>query len=266
MAISVLSSAEGAGSAGATTGAADSTGANFAVVGITGAGLSATPSDNKSSTYTNRTLEAPGVTIECRLSYSLIAGTGADHTVTFSEASSFSTVLALFASGLHATTPYDTESAGAFVAPGTSLQPGSLTPANAGSLIVAVLVHDDAITDLAIDSGFTILNPGTVPFAGGTNYGGAIAYLVQGAAAAVNPTWSWTNSVTGVAAMAAFAPAAAASSGAGVNRGLVNGGTNGGINGGLIRRSMETARKVGSLWLPGDNRIIRPRYVPGFSF
>ena len=60
--------------------------------------------------------------------------------------------------------------------------------------------------------------------------------------------------------------AAASTSGAGVNRGLVNGGTNGGINGGLIRRSMETARKVGSLWLPGDNRIIRPRYVPGFSF
>ena len=112
-------------------------------------------------------------------------------------------------SGAHLTAPFDTQT-GASSASGTSLATGSITPAANGALV---------ITALSVDAG----SPPTVaptmaqinkPYVGGTNMGGHFGYLVQGTAAAINPTWSWASSQGAAAAVASFLPAVTAAASA----------------------------------------------------
>lgn len=85
-------------------------------------------------------------------------------------------------------------------ATGTTVQPGSLTPTNNGSLIITVL-SDNNSTTATISSGLTILDQNI-----STSFEGkADAYLIQSTAAAINPTWT-TGSDTLACAMAVFNP------------------------------------------------------------
>jgi hypothetical protein len=84
---------------------------------------------------------------------------------------------------------------GATTAGATSLQTGSVTPSVGGSLLISGSMIGNSI------SGFTA----TVTAVGGT-YPGAIAYLKQGTAAAINPAWSFGGSSEGGAVIASFKP------------------------------------------------------------
>lgn len=66
-------------------------------------------------------------------------------------------------------------------------QGGSLTPANANNLMVAAIGGGNDGSSL-IDSGYT--KSEEVAYAGGVNYGSAIAWLAQASATAQNPTWT----------------------------------------------------------------------------
>jgi len=68
----------------------------------------------------------------------------------------------------------------------TTVQPGSVTPTASGELIITGIGYG-AGTSASVDSGFnTPLN--SAP--GSHSTGGAMAYLVQAVAAAINPTWT----------------------------------------------------------------------------
>ena len=76
-------------------------------------------------------------------------------------------------------------------------QPGSVTPTVNGSLIVTGL-YSSASTH-SINSGFTIYSDDNANF--------AAAYLIQGTAGAINPTWTLSGATSATSTIAVFNPA-----------------------------------------------------------
>jgi hypothetical protein len=100
-------------------------------------------------------------------------------------------------SGIDTTQNADQEN-GATAGSGTTISTGSVTPSTNGQLLIAGLGNDSPFAgDASINGGFSVIDQDAL--VGGTNYGGACAYLIQGAAAAANPAWTWGNS-TGLSA------------------------------------------------------------------
>jgi len=105
------------------------------------------------------------------------------------------------AKGAHAS-PFLVEN-GAGLASTTSIQPGSITPAHDGCLIVTGVISRIG-GSTTVDSGFTAR---TIEF-GDFSVRGGIAWKVQETAAAVNPTWTRVETASEMAAsIAAFRPA-----------------------------------------------------------
>jgi len=76
----------------------------------------------------------------------------------------------------------------------STLQPGSLTPLSNNKLLLTFVSCDSCTaTSFSVNSGFSIIDqvPRDATQNGG-HVGGAWAYLVQGTAAAINPTWTIT--------------------------------------------------------------------------
>lgn len=111
--------------------------------------------------------------------------TGVGHTFTASGAT-FATVTGMAILG-SAASPLDATSSA-----NGATQAGSITPTQDRELIVAFLCSRTAAT-YTIDSGFTIAEQG--PFLASNFDGGALAYLTQTTAAAVNPAWNEAETV-----------------------------------------------------------------------
>jgi hypothetical protein len=88
----------------------------------------------------------------------------------------------------------------------TTTSPGSITPSQGNSLIVTG-IQDQSTSPSSVNDSFT--NQLQAAFRGGENYSCQSATLVQATAAAINPTWSSTNT-PGQCVIAAFKPAAGA--------------------------------------------------------
>jgi hypothetical protein len=181
-----------------TTGAIDTTGANLLVVYVAYAqGTSPAISDSKSnSPYTALTERNAAASFAGRLHYFLNpSGVGSGHTFTATASSSFPSIYAVAYSGVLA---FDQESGAG--GSGGSVQPGSLTPPSDGALFVCGLSDSDGSTD-TIDLSFDKRDG--LDLVGGQAFGGALAHLIQGSAAARNPTWS-TGGGNWATAMATF--------------------------------------------------------------
>lgn len=201
------------GSGGGTSSAIDTTGANFLILcASTYAGGSfSTPSDSKGNTWTPLTRQNNGGASACQFFYVENPTVGTGHTFTYSAASSFPTFTVAAFSGVKAASAFDVEN-GAFSGSNiTSFQPGSVTPSQASELIVTgICVDGSGLDSASINSSFTIID--SIAALSGSYVGGGLAYLVQGAAAAVNPTWSWTTTQAPAAVIATFKQAAVATS------------------------------------------------------
>lgn len=199
------------GGSNVTTSAINTTGANliFLVNSILGAGTEGTITDNKSNAWTKLTRYSgfqSGVTIY----YSTAPAVGSGHT--FSEAaglSTYETLCALAVSGATSTNlPFDLEN-GAIGQSVSSLQTGSITPSETSEIIVTGLGQCAGLASApkSINSGFTIAaDEVLVP---GQHCGGSIAYKIKTDTTAENPTWSWTGTDDGSAAIAGFKDIAA---------------------------------------------------------
>ena len=204
--------------ASTSAGSADSL-SNFTTLGITTTGATllvaavseyegsitggSTVSDSKANTWTPLTLwvEGGASSEQVRLFYTVpdAAHVGAAHTFTCVSAGLAYSVLTVAAfSGTHASAPFDQQNGAEAVA--ITIQAGSVTPSQPGELILAALAHEGTVT--AIDSGLTILE--TVAVAGGAHIGGALAWVVQGTAGAINPTWTLASATSVSAAIATF--------------------------------------------------------------
>ncbi len=185
-----------------TTGAVDTTGANFVVCFYTFDSSLGTPpamSDNKSNgAGTNLTRNTGTISrSNCRMTYYLNPTVGSGHTFTATASASITGTLAIAAfSGVLVASAFDQGATAGHAGSGsTTIQPGSITPTQGGELLIAGWAIDDpANTTWTVNSGFSITDIQDVIV--GATYGGVLAYFVQGAAAAINPTFTRSNALT----------------------------------------------------------------------
>jgi hypothetical protein len=206
MAITVVATTIGVtGANGATTSGIDTTGANLIVLAPAWFTPAADPtiSDSKGNTWTALT-KRTGIQTASRLYYCVGPTVGSGHTFTVSDTGIYPALGVVAVSGAHAS-PYHSEN-GAVNDGGlaTSHQPGSVTPPEDGCLVATGLGCMSS-SNHAINSGFSETS---VDFGPGVNIAGAVGWLIQGTAGAVNPTWSWTTGAYTTAGIAVFKPAA----------------------------------------------------------
>lgn len=201
----VVSSGQALGINGGTSSAVDTTGSNLIVLSVSKYDLSAVSvSDSKGNVWTPLTARGIAANSNNRLYYCASPTVGTGHTFTATGSSVYVALGILAFSGAHAT-PFDVENGTANGA-STSANTGSITPAEDNELVIAS-ISTDATSGKSIDSGFTFID---VPYGGGVNMGGGIAYKIQGALAAENPLFSWTTNSTSAASIAGFKSAASA--------------------------------------------------------
>lgn len=210
MAFSVIASVGAAGSTtGATTGTIDTTGANL-IIGLFPSyvgGSSLTFGDSKGNTWTPLSLYSTGSDGELQFYYTVPTTVGSNHDFTTGGSNVYGGPNVLAVSGVRIGDAFDRENGGNGNA--ASFQPGSTTPFQNDSLIVAGIVvnsNTDFATAAAVDSGFTITNRFN---SSGTNYGHALAYKIQTSLGAENPTWTYTSNTLVAANIAVFKPGAA---------------------------------------------------------
>lgn len=188
-----------------TTAAINTTGANFLIVTITEfGGTPAAPTDSKSNSWTGLTDRVNG-SIHVKMFFSIPSSVGTGHTFTISSSGRFPGMTAAAFSGVVQTSPLDVENgAGAAT---TSVATGSITPAAVNSLLVTSCGTNTTSTNCTVNSGFStpVGVQGT-----GSNESSFLAFLVQNPKAAINPTWTDTNSSSMAAAIGAFKPIVAA--------------------------------------------------------
>lgn len=209
MAFALVANATAQAASNATTGAIDTTGANLliAVVGWYSAVGEPTLTDSKSNSWTMLTKKTSN-NMSVLIYYAIGATVGSGHTFTASGTGKYATICVGAFSGGHASSPYEAESAGATSGSATSLQPGTLTPAENDELVITGLGLDGSTSAESINGGFTITD--LMRFAPGVAEGAGMAYLIQTSAAAANPTWSWTSGVPCGAVQACFRAASVA--------------------------------------------------------
>jgi hypothetical protein len=204
-ALSLIAHGLGSGADNPTVSAIDTTGANLLVAAISqynGSGVG-TLSDSKSNTWTALTAKVGAAEAYNRLFYCASPIVGSGHTFTYNNTGLFGAIAVQAWSNANVS-PFDLQN-GNTAASGLTVQPGSVTPNQINSVIITAVCPGGAATSgYSIDGGFTVSDSvNTGPGVEGL----AMAYLVQGAAAAVNPNWSWTGSSNDAAAtIAVFKP------------------------------------------------------------
>lgn len=166
--------------AGASS-AINTTGADFLVCVVAAFNADfAAPSDSKSNIWTpGTTAQDGGGSGEIGVFFSQTGNFGSGHT--FTPQGSFAAGCFAAFSGSVAT-PHDQ------FAQALGQQAGSVTPSVDDEMLIAGYGDLFTPSSVAINGGFTAID--CVAFASGTNYAVTMAYLVQTAKAAANPTWS----------------------------------------------------------------------------
>ncbi len=198
---------------GFTSGSINTSGADLLIVMVGNySGTQPTLSDSvggNSNTWVPLTRQDSGNSSSALIYYAKNATVGSGHTFTLTGNNSFASMEVQAWSGSDLTAPFDVQNGANESSNATTLQPGSVTPSNNGSLIVAGLclrgfgTPGDTAT---VNSGFTDLDQQTG--VSSQCLGSALAYLVQGTAGAVNPTWTWTHGDDAGAVIAVFKAAA----------------------------------------------------------
>lgn len=192
------------GASGGTSGAIDTTGADFIaiVLSCSAGALSATLatiSDNKGNTPTATGFG--GVNDGTNNSAAGIAffinpTVGSGHTFTVANGMQLQSMC--IAAYKRCTGGADVQSAGGGTSGSFTVQPGSVTPSQSNSLIITAVTMAQINSTFIADQGFTVRQ--YIPAPGGSYYGGALADLIQGSAAAVNPTFTSDSNGGGLGA------------------------------------------------------------------
>lgn len=191
MAISLVASTEGSGTQNAnTTGSINTTGANLIVISVAyQAGATPSISDSKGNTWTPLTQTSSGSTA-CRMYYCFNPTVGTGHTFSNGGSGNYSS---MFVEAFQSDTGWDTVgSQNGAAATAGDLATGSVTPPVDGCLLVTGAACNQSCTPMSINNSFNKTDE--INFSSGNRYGGAMAYLVQSTAGAINPTWDRSGS------------------------------------------------------------------------
>lgn len=190
MAIALVSNKLTAGPGDITSDAINTSGVNFIIIGLTEQTSGGyTIADNKSNTWHPLTAHASS-SPDHQFFYAWNAIVGSGHTFTGTGGAFGVLCIAAFSGVKTSADPFDAESgrSGSGFSFGTNTQAdAAITPAEDGELIIAGLAGSYGVA-VSIDSSLAITDQ--VATVGGTNYAGALAYLVQGTAASINPMWN----------------------------------------------------------------------------
>lgn len=193
----------------ATTSAINSTGATSLIASVSfyaGSGGSPAISDSNGNTWTLRA-SVPTGNDETRIYVADNPTVGSGHTLTVTGTAIFFTVVFSAFSGVDTSSPFDVASAA--TGSSSSVQPGSVTPGQANSLVAAAYTMPDAsIGTSSTPSGYTLVQQAA--FSPGVAEGGGLFYQVQTTATATNPTFTgWTGGTDNAsAAIVVLKPAA----------------------------------------------------------
>lgn len=187
---SLVASVAAAGtSGGVTSGNIDTTGANLLVACVAYYQNLGSFSDNKSNTWTAGNVNGFGGDIISQLFYCSPSSVGSGHNFSYSGGGTYPCLHVYAFSGAHAS-PF-VEQQGNNSASATSISAGSssITPPQDGCLLVTGMCNGQTggLT-YGVDSGYN-LHATQQQYSSGVHVGEAAAYLIQGTAAAVNPTW-----------------------------------------------------------------------------
>jgi hypothetical protein len=204
--ISLVAHGQASGAISPTTSAINMVGANLLIVNctwLTSAG-SVVVTDSSSNTWIPLTSVVSSQGFSSRLFYAQSAITTSSQTFTASIGATniFAALIVAGFSGALPSGTFDQQNSAMSFAAVTTQQPGSITPTGNGELIISNLGYNNATTPPTINSGFSILE--NVTFAGGVNYGASMAFLIQGTASPINPTWAFTSTTGPVATIASF--------------------------------------------------------------
>lgn len=163
-------------------------------------GITLTVADSASNTWQTRVAVQATANVETEIRYCIAPTTSATHNFTLTGSGYPYAAATIMCFGLAATvSPFDQVNSLGSGGSASSQQTGSVTPLFDGEIIAAVLGQGhgggNGLT-ASIDSGFTIANQ----IADGGNLGHCAAYLIQGTAAAVNPTFTLDGSADWIGA------------------------------------------------------------------
>ena len=142
--------------------------------------------DNKSNTYTLLRTDQVSGSVALLTYYCASPNVGAGHTMTYNKTGSYPAINMIALGNVPTTSPID-QQAGSFIASGSSISPGSITPGSNNEIVISGMAAAATTTTPTINGGFTI--SGSVPFGSGVNQCGMMAYLIQTTATAANPAW-----------------------------------------------------------------------------
>ena len=205
MAIAFISNTTAAGPNTFSSSSVDTSGANFIAIGLTENGAaSVTISDSKSNTWSKNT-EQSATAPDCVLYYTVNPTVGTGHTFTATGSSIYAVMSIAWFSGVATTTPLDQQNGSGGGGMTSPAQPGSITPTEDDELVLSALAWSSGF-DITSVTGMTQI--GETDFAGGNNYGGGLAYVIQTTAAAINPGWNYSGTMSGNLTQASFKKAA----------------------------------------------------------
>lgn len=188
----------GTGAGSGTSAAIDTTGATLIVIALINVFAPDAVADSQVNTWVPLTGIFPGSSRVLQAFYCIAPSTSAAHTFSGGNAAA-AIAVAAFSNTPGSDSPSESAGAGSG---GTTVQPGTLTPGAANNLMIAYM-GGDADTSIAVNGVFAIAAQSLdVP---STHEGIAIAYVIQTAATAQNPTWTvGSNGAVIAAGMAEF--------------------------------------------------------------
>jgi len=193
---------------GCTTPAANYTGANIYVVGVSEYGTNkGTVSDSAGDIFYGPYLSPEGSAISALIYYAPnVSATGQSvETFTYSSNGSYATVAVEGFSNVSPSSPLAQYQQNEISTAATSITAGAsgISPASNNQLLFTVVENNASTVAQTVNDSFTVTDqrPGS-----STSEGGGGAYLIQSAASSVNPTWSWTTNSAAAAAIESFLP------------------------------------------------------------
>jgi hypothetical protein len=178
-----------ANAANATTDAIDTTGAKLLIAVGASFSVAGTFTDSKGNTWTVLPSQTAGVAYVCNVAYCINPTVGSGHTFSFSGAYNSFRVLAFSATG---DIEFGASDGDAIADPGTSLSPGSVTPTENNSLVIAALAWGAAGGPASVSGGMVLAQS---PYVDNVSIPEVTGYLLQTVAAAFTPTFTFPSSI-----------------------------------------------------------------------
>lgn len=176
-------------SSGGTSSPVDTTGATLLIACVLyNTTNTPTLSDNLGNTWTLVIAHSSLVSVTEAIYYVANPTVGAGHTITVAGASTNSCAFLLAFSGTLTVSPYDSQESGAGSGSNvTTLQASAAKTPSVDNAVIASVVGWNGGGPYSINGGFTITDQHNFSASG---FGGGAAYLIQGAKASANPTWT----------------------------------------------------------------------------